>query len=82
MRREVQQLTRLVDDLLDMSRIGQGKIRLQMEPVDLRAVVARAVEISRPVIDAHQHRLEVSLPEQAAQVEGDLTRLAQVVSTC
>jgi PAS domain S-box-containing protein len=78
--RQVQQLTRLVDDLLDLSRIGRGQISLQLEPVDMRAVVARAVEISRPAIDAHQHVLEVSLPEQAVRVEGDLTRLAQVVS--
>ena len=78
--RQVQQLTRLVDDLLDVSRISRGKINLQMEPVDLAAVVARAVEISRPLIDAHKHSLEVSLPEQAVRVEGDPTRLAQVLS--
>jgi PAS domain S-box-containing protein len=78
--RQVQQLTRLVDDLLDLSRISRGKINLQLEPVDLAAVVARAVEISRPLIDARKQRLEVSLPEQAVPVEGDLTRLVQVVS--
>jgi PAS domain S-box-containing protein len=77
---QVQQLTRLVDDLLDVSRISRGKINLQMGPVDLAAVVARAVEISRPLIDARKHSLEVSLPEQAVWVEGDSTRLAQVLS--
>jgi len=78
--RQVQQLTRLVNDLLDVSRFNRGKIDLQMEPVDLSAVVARAVEISRPLIDAHDHYLKVSLPQQPVRVEGDLTRLAQVLS--
>ena len=76
--RQVQQLTRLVDDLLDVSRIGQGKISLHLEPVDMAAVVTRAVEISRPLIDAHKHGLHVSLPEQAVRVRGDLTRLTQI----
>jgi PAS domain S-box-containing protein len=78
--RQVQQLTRLVDDLLDVARFNRGKISLQMEPVDLAVVAARAVEISRPIIDAHKHRLAVALPEQAVRVQGDLTRLAQVLS--
>ena len=78
--RQVQQLTRLVDDLLDLSRISRGKINVQLEPVALAAVVARAVEISRPLIDARKHHLEVSLPEQDVRVEGDPARLAQVVS--
>jgi PAS domain S-box-containing protein len=78
--RQVQQLTRLVDDLLDVSRISRGQINLQMEPVDMAAVVARAVEISRPLIDARKHSLELSLPEQAVRVKGDLIRLAQVLS--
>src|SRR5262249_57244333 len=50
--RQVQQMTRLVDDLLDVSRITRGKVKLQKGPVDLAAVVARAVEASRPPIDA------------------------------
>ena len=78
--RQVQQLTRLVDDLMDVSRISRGKISLQMEPVDMAAVVARAVEICRPLIDAHKHSLHVSLPEQAVRVRGDLTRLTQILS--
>ena len=77
---QVEQITRLVDDLLDVSRISQGKIQLQRELVDLADVVARAVESSRPLIDARKHRLDVSLPVQAAEVEGDLVRLVQVVS--
>ncbi|HZU34709.1 MAG TPA: ATP-binding protein, partial [Gemmataceae bacterium] len=78
--RQVQHLTRLVDDLLDVSRFNRGKINLQMEPVALAAVVAHAVEISRPLIDARKHALEISLPEAALHVEGDLTRLAQALS--
>ena len=77
---QVEQMTRLVDDLLDVSRISQGKIHLQRELVDLADVVARAVESSRPLIDARKHRLDVSLPVQPAEVEGDLVRLVQVVS--
>ncbi len=78
--RQVQQLTRLVDDLLDVSRVGHGKINLQMKPIDLNVVVALAVEVSRPLIDARKHVLKVSLPAQAVEVEGDAGRLAQVVS--
>ncbi len=78
--RQVQQLTRLVDDLLDISRISAGKINLLLERVDLAAVVVRAVEISRPLIDARKHHLECSLPGQAARVTGDPARLAQVIS--
>ena len=78
--RQVQQLTRLVDDLLDVSRVGHGKINLQMKTVDLRAVAALAIEISRPLIDARKHVLKVSLPRQAVEVEGDPGRLAQVVT--
>jgi PAS domain S-box-containing protein len=78
--RQVQQLTRLVDDLLDVARIRRGKINLQMESLDMAAVVVRAVEISRPLIDARKHTLAVSLPEQTVRVAADPTRLAQVVS--
>ncbi|HWY85663.1 MAG TPA: ATP-binding protein [Gemmataceae bacterium] len=78
--RQVQQLSRLVDDLLDVVRFGQGKINLRMERVDMAEVVARAVEISRPLIDARKHHLEVSLPGEAVWVEGDPIRLAQVLS--
>jgi signal transduction histidine kinase/CheY-like chemotaxis protein len=78
--RQVEQLTRLVDDLLDVSRISQGKIHLRKEIVDLADVAARAVESSRPLIDAKGQHLEVSLPARAAEVEGDLGRLVQVVS--
>jgi signal transduction histidine kinase/DNA-binding response OmpR family regulator len=77
--RQVQHLVRLVDDLLDISRITRGKIRLQTEPVDLATVVIRAVETTRPLIDARRHELTVSLPEEPVWVEGDPVRLAQVL---
>jgi CheY-like chemotaxis protein len=76
----VQHLVRLVDALLDASRISRGKITLRLEPVDLASVVERAVEISRPLIYARNHQLELTLPEPAVQVKADSTRLAQVVS--
>jgi PAS domain S-box-containing protein len=78
--RNVSQMVRLVDDLLDVSRITRGKIRLQMEPLDMAAVVEQAVEISRPLIDARRHRLSVSMPDEPIQVLGDGARLAQVAA--
>ena len=58
--RQVEHLTRLVDDLLDVSRITRGKIQLQVEPLDLEAIVSGAVETSRPMIDARRHELHVT----------------------
>jgi signal transduction histidine kinase/DNA-binding response OmpR family regulator len=77
--RQVQQLVRLVDELLDISRITRGKIRLQKEPLELSTVVARAVETSQPLIDARNHQLTVTLPPEPLVVEGDPVRLAQVL---
>jgi PAS domain S-box-containing protein len=78
--RQAQHLTRLIDDLLDVSRVTRGKVQLRTEPVELRAVLDRAVETSRPLIDARRHELTVSLPPAPMRVEADPTRLAQVVS--
>jgi signal transduction histidine kinase len=78
--RQANQLTRLVDDLLDVSRITRGKIKLRMERLDLATVIEAAVETSRPLIDAHKHELVVALPKQRVQIEGDLTRLTQVIA--
>jgi signal transduction histidine kinase len=78
--RQANQLTRLVDDLLDVSRITLGKIKLRPERVDLSAVVAGAVEISRPLIEAHRHRLTTVMPEHPVVLHGDLARLTQVVA--
>ena len=77
--RQTQHLTRLVDDLLEVSRITRGKVTLAREPLDLSTVVHRAVETSRPLIDARRHTLKVTLPSETVRLEGDLTRLVQVV---
>lgn len=78
--RQVKHLTRLVDDLLEVSRINAGKIELRTERTDLRAVVGQAIDISRALIDAQHHTLEVSLPPEPLHVEGDPVRLAQVLA--
>ena len=77
--RQVKHLTRLIDDLLDVSRITTGRIKLQREPIDLAIVAARAVETARPLIEARRHELVVKLPSQPMYVEGDIVRLTQVV---
>lgn len=78
--RQVDHLVRLVDDLLDISRLSRGKIQLQTLPLDLAAVARQAVETSRPLIDARRHALSVTLPLEPVRVKGDFVRLAQVVS--
>jgi PAS domain S-box-containing protein len=75
------QLVRLVDDLMDMSRLTQGTIRLHSQALDIASVVARAVEASRSVIDAHAHTLRLALPEEPVQLTGDCVRLVQVIVT-
>jgi CheY-like chemotaxis protein/two-component sensor histidine kinase len=77
--RQVQHMVRLVDDLLDVSRITRGKIKLQLETVDIATVVASAVETCRPLIDTRKHELAVSLPREPLWVEGDAARLSQVL---
>lgn len=78
--RQVDHLARLVDDLLDVSRIVQGKISLHPSTLDLAAVIDQAIEASRPLIDARDHDLLVTMPERHLLVKGDRVRLAQVVS--
>jgi PAS domain S-box-containing protein len=78
--RQVVHLARLVDDLLDVSRITRGKIKLHKEPLELATVIARAVEASRPLIEERRHALAVSLPPNPVPLLGDATRLAQVFS--
>src|SRR5256885_72749 len=73
-------LGRLVDDLLDVSRITRGKVALEKQPLDLACAVARAVEASRPLLDARRHELSVTLPPAPVWVDGDATRLAQILS--
>jgi PAS domain S-box-containing protein len=80
MERQLAQLVRLVDDLLDVSRIIRGNVELHRESVDLVTIVRRAIETAQPVIDAHGHELVVSLPPEPVLLEVDVIRLAQVVS--
>src|SRR5688572_10777755 len=77
--RQLKQLTRLVDDLLDLSRITRGKIELKLDVIDAAEVVAAAVETSRPIIDAQRHALSVNAPDSPLAVRGDFARLAQVL---
>ncbi|HKO68759.1 MAG TPA: PAS domain S-box protein [Burkholderiaceae bacterium] len=77
--RQVKHLVRLVDDLLDVSRISSGKISLQKERVSLTLIVTNAVEASRPLIESEQHQLTVTLPNEPLYLDADLTRMAQVL---
>lgn len=77
--RQTEQLRRLVDDLLDVSRITRGKIKVEREPVEVATLVARAIETTRPLLDARHQRLDVKLAAEPLVVLGDLTRLSQVV---
>jgi signal transduction histidine kinase len=78
--RQVEHLVRLIDDLLDVSRITRGMISLDREPILIGAIVARAVETVRPAIDTRRHDLVLDLPEDLITVEGDKTRLTQVIA--
>jgi PAS domain S-box-containing protein len=78
--RQVQHLVRLVDDLLDVSRITGGKIELKRQVVELGEVVAAAIEMASPLLEARRHRLEVEVPASGLLVEGDPDRLAQVLA--
>jgi signal transduction histidine kinase/CheY-like chemotaxis protein len=80
MERQIVQLTRLIDDLLDVSRIDRGKMEMRTAPVSVDAVVRTGVETAKPNIDAKGHALSVSVPEAPLYVEGDAVRLAQVVA--
>ena len=76
--RQVKQLARLIDDLLDVSRIRNGKIRLRRERVDAGPILAQAVESTRPLIDARRHALEVAVDRLGLTVDADPTRLEQI----
>jgi two-component system CheB/CheR fusion protein len=76
--RQTQHLTRLIDDLMDVSRISRGRIELKREHVPLEEVVLAAIETSRPLIEESGHELTVTLPSRPVVVDADLTRLAQV----
>jgi signal transduction histidine kinase len=76
--RQLQNITRLVGDLLDAARVNEGKVSLALAPLDLRDVVRQAADAARPLIEARRHRLELSLPAAPLCLEGDPTRLQQV----
>jgi PAS domain S-box-containing protein len=76
--RQVECMARLIDDLLDVSRITLGKVELHLEPIDLAKVLLDAVETSRPLIGADAHQLTVTLPPEPVVVMADTTRLSQV----
>jgi signal transduction histidine kinase/CheY-like chemotaxis protein len=80
MARQVGLLSRLVEDLLDVSRVSRGRIELRRERLLVREVVAEAVEGSRPLIEARHHRLDVDLPDESLTIEADRVRLTQVFS--
>jgi PAS domain S-box-containing protein len=77
--RQTSQLSHLVDDLLDVSRVTRGKLQINGQPMDLNAAVLRGVEAARPLIDRRQHELTVNLHREPIVVNGDLTRLTQVM---
>ncbi|MFL6593488.1 MAG: PAS domain-containing protein [Luteimonas sp.] len=80
MERQVDHLVRLVDDLMEVSRITRGNVSLQLEPVALTTVVESAVEAARPEIDAGQHRLSIDLPESPLVLRADRVRVAQILA--
>jgi signal transduction histidine kinase len=80
MESQVSHLTRLVEDLLDISRIDQGKISLKRDRVELSAILVSAIELSRPLIDNEHHTLSLDITPQPVWLNADFTRLCQVVS--
>ena len=78
--RQARHLVRLVDDLLDVSRIARGKVELKMERVEIGEVVAKAIEMASPLLELREHELVVDVPAQGMVVDADPARLAQVVA--
>jgi CheY-like chemotaxis protein len=79
MERQVHHLVRLVDDLLDVSRVMRGKVELRKEPVELATIIARAVETAKPLIEVQRHQLDISVSPESLLLDADPIRLAQVV---
>jgi signal transduction histidine kinase/ActR/RegA family two-component response regulator len=79
MERQLSQMVRLIDDLLDVSRISSGKVVLQRSRVDLRAIAELAIEASQPFISAGRHEFAADLPQGPVWVDGDASRLSQVI---
>jgi two-component system, sensor histidine kinase len=80
MQRQISHMVRLIDDLLDISRVTRGKLELKRERVTLHAVLAAAVEASRPLVDRGQHSLDVEIEEESLVLFVDPTRVAQIIS--
>ena len=80
MERQLAHMVRLIDDLLDVSRISRGKFELKRELVQIQDVLDHAIETSQPLIEAGRHELIIQPPDEPVWLDGDLTRLAQVVS--
>jgi signal transduction histidine kinase len=80
MERQLFHLTRLIDDILDISRINEGKISLQKESIDLETVLQSAIETSLPYIEAAKHNFTTTLPDGPARFNADRTRIAQIVA--
>jgi PAS domain S-box-containing protein len=79
-RRQVQHMSRLVEDLLDLSRITRGRIELRTHSVDFKAIVAQAIESSRPLMESRRHEFEAVLCAEPLPLDGDPTRLEQIVT--
>jgi len=79
MERQLNHMVRLIDDLLDVSRISSGKITLRTEKVELRSVIDTAIDTSRSLLEGQKHTLTVSIPDTPIYVEGDQTRLSQIL---
>jgi two-component system CheB/CheR fusion protein len=80
MQRQLRQMTRLIDDLLDLARITQGRILLRRDRTSVEAVVASAVEAVQPLIYERQHQLTVTLPDEELWLDADAARLAQILT--
>lgn len=80
MQRQINNMKRLVDDLLEVSRVTRGKLDLRMEQVELAKVIDTAIDSSQPLLTASQHRLKISLPPKPVYLRADAVRLAQVIS--
>lgn len=78
--RQTRQMTRLIDDLLDVSRITQGKLELRKEPVELAQLVENAVDATRPFVEERRHELDVTLPRKPVLLDADAARITQVLA--
>ncbi len=79
LQRQLQHLVRLIDDLLDVSRITTGRVQLRKETIDVKAAVAQSLDATRPLIEERAHEVELNLPDEPLYVEGDMVRLTQVL---